>query len=98
MLGATAARTKYKSATTTQNIATSQPASTRAASRNGELGGAEPENVDQHPVPGDGVMDRDHAAGHHNHAAPQRRPRGGELLRQPGERVQWIAHHVAAAP
>ena len=41
-------------------------------------------------------LDRHHAAGHHDHAAPERRPAAASLFREPGERVQRVAHHVAA--
>src|SRR6266446_8720240 len=86
--GATAARKKYRTATTTQNIKASRRPLDRAASAQNEFGSAEPGNLHQDPVAGERVLDRNHAAGHHDHAAPQRRPRGGELPSEPGERVQ----------
>src|SRR5215472_11961647 len=69
MLGATAARTKYKSATTTQNIGTSRRPPDPGASPQGKLGGAELGNLDQYPVARGRILDRNHAAGHHDHAA-----------------------------
>src|SRR5215831_18002304 len=88
MLGATAASTKYRSATTTQNIGSSQTAATPAASGDREFGGAEPGNLDQYPVACRWILNRDHAAGHHDHPAPQWRPRCRELIRKPNERIQ----------
>src|SRR5439155_19197580 len=85
--GATAARMKYKIATTTQNIEASRRPLNRAASAQNEFGSAEPGNLHQHPVAGERVLDRNHAAGHHDHAALERRPHRGELAREPGERV-----------
>src|SRR5262245_20504309 len=85
--GATAARMKYKIATTTQNIEASRRPLNEAASAQDEFGSAEPGNLHQDPVAGDRVLDRNHAAGHHDHAAPQWRPCGGELSSEPSERV-----------
>src|SRR5882757_10753836 len=94
MLGATAARTKYKSATTTQNIETSRTGS----GAHDELGSAEPGDLDQYPVAGDRVLNRDHAAGHYDHSVPQWHPRCSERLREPGQRVQRFPNHTPASP
>src|SRR5271156_187473 len=97
MLGATAASTKYKSATTTQNIKTSPTGCYPVASAQGQLRAAEAGNLDCHPVACRRVLDRDHAAGHDDHPAPQWGSCCRELVRQPGERVQRVAHHIAAS-
>src|ERR1700736_2333123 len=92
MLGATAASTKYKSATTTQNIKTSPTGCFPAASAQHELRAAEAGNLDHHPVARCRILDRDHAAGHDDHPAAQ----WCSSCREPGERVQRMAHHIAA--
>src|ERR1700732_1583070 len=81
--GATAARMKYRIATTTQNITASRRPANSAASAQDEFGGAEPGNLHQNPIARARVLDRHHAAGHHDRAAPERRPGGGELFREP---------------
>src|ERR1700760_2172287 len=96
MLGATAASTKYKSATTTQNIETSPAGCYSAASAQGQLRGAEAGNLDHHPVSRHRILDRDHAAGHDDHSAPQWGACRRKLVGEPGERIQRMAHHIAA--
>src|SRR6202045_1020861 len=71
LLGATAASTKYKSATTTQNIKPSPTGCFPAASAQHELRAAEAENLDHHPVARCRILDRDPPAGHDDHPAAQ---------------------------
>src|SRR5437868_10720722 len=82
MLGATAASTKYKSATTTQNIETSPTACYPVASAQGHLRGAEAGDLNHHPVAGHRILDRDHAPGHDDHPAPQRASCRRKLVRE----------------
>src|SRR6202008_3314463 len=79
MLGATAASTKYKSATTTQNIQPS-PTGSPAASTHDDLCAAEAGNLDRNVVARRRILDRHHAAVHDDHSAPQRRSGCGALV------------------
>src|SRR5438067_7852189 len=96
ILGATAASTKYKSTTTTQNIETSPAGCFPAASAQHELRRAKAGNFDHYPVARHRVLDRDHAPGHDDHTAPQWVSSYRKLVREPGERIQRMAHHIAA--
>src|SRR5271169_787406 len=96
MLGATAASTKYKSATTTQNIETSPAGCHPVALAEDEFRGAEAGNFDKHPISSGRVLDRHHAAGHDDHPTPQWGFYRRKLFRQPSERVQRVPHHIAA--
>src|SRR5262252_2526900 len=64
-------------------------------SANNKLGAAETLDLDNGAV-GGGELDRHHAAGHYNRAASERRSRLRSAFREPGKRMQRIAHDVTA--